>query len=80
MYSDIEQSGAGQRAVDEFIKANESIDVINIPPRSNAPKADWNDEYRAKGHKAFYMKMKKEIRLAGINFEPWWKHSYAEYN
>jgi hypothetical protein len=80
LYSDIEPSGAGQRAAKDFAERNKSVDVMNIPPKSEKAKADWNDEYQLKGHKAFYMKMKKEMRIPSINFDVWWENHYAEYN
>ena len=79
IYSDIEESGAGQRAVEEFKRLHQSVDVINIVPQSEKAKVDWNDEYREKGHKGFHTKVKKELRLP-INFDAWWENHYAEFN
>mgnify|MGYP000206317550 CR=1 FL=1 len=79
IYSDIEPSGAGQRAVEAFTKRNQSVDVINVVPHSNKEKVDWNDEYQEKGHKAFHTKVREEFRIPSINFEPWWENHYADF-
>ena len=80
IYSDVEESGAGQRAVEEFKSKNPTLDVINVVPRSEKNKVDWNDEYKEKGHKAFDMKMNEAMRIPSINFDAWWENHYAEFN
>jgi hypothetical protein len=79
LYSDIEPSGAGQRAVSELVRNNASVDFINNVPSSNKAKVDWNDEYQEKGEKAFDKKVKKPMRISGIDFQAWWENFYADF-
>lgn len=79
LYSDIEPSGAGQKAVEEFKRKNAAVDVINNVPKSNDSKVDWNDVYRKHGEKAFFTKVKEPMRISSICFDAWWEHHYAEF-
>ena len=72
LYSDKEPSGAGQRAAANFIEKNKSVDVMNFPPRSKKSKVDWNDIYMTEGHRGFYAKAKKHMRIP-FDFDTWWE-------
>ena len=72
VFSDIDTSGAGQRAASDFKANNAAVDVMNYPPRSKEQKVDWNDIYQREGHKGFYVKAQPDVRIP-INFDIWWE-------
>lgn len=77
VYSDIEESGAGANAANSFKEKNPSVDVMNIMPRSELSKVDWNDIYQTQGIDGFYAKAKEPMRIPGVNFNEFWGKSDA---
>lgn len=73
VYSDLEESGAGQAAADSFKEKNPRVDVMNIAPRSDKSNIDWNDVYKTQGISGFYAKAKEHLRIPGINFDEFWR-------
>lgn len=81
-YSDIEVSGAGQTAVEDFKLKNPSVRVHNEKPflPHGRDKVDWNDLYQLHGQKAFRTKIKPQCRIPNVDFADYWSSAYAKVN